>query len=445
MLKIKQLINEVKRQPSLLTEYYILLWLMAFEEVDAEQNIKTINKLLDVAIQHNLPFHRLIFLFNHVQNLATRLHALELALDFSAFYIDLAKQMNNEVELYFGMILHAKLQGVNGNTQQAIDLYEAAKEKEAGIPPVWRAASYANEARYYYRLGKKRQADSLINQAMSLAETERTIMQEEFMAPLLYQKISDGKVSESIELIESYVVRLRQDKVREEKAIFASLRESLLMLELEQLRAERHLKRFQLMSAALAVFAVFIVYLLVRQRHVSIELKNTSQKLLHINKHDGLTMLFNRSHWQENLNQSFHRLSRSNNPLTCLLMLDIDHFKLINDEYGHTVGDKVIVDVAKIIKSSLRTGDVAGRYGGEEFAVILENTSIENALKFAERLRKKIENNVVTHEGMKLHSTISIGCAQFSHEFQNEIAWIADADKALYLSKRNGRNQVTTL
>lgn len=129
-----------------------------------------------------------------------------------------------------------------------------------------------------------------------------------------------------------------------------------------------------------------------------------------------------------------------------VLMFDIDFFKKFNDTWGHACGDFVLKAVAKIIKSNVREYDVASRYGGEEFTVMLPNTEKEDAMNIAERIRKKIEETDFCYEDQHMKCTISIGCAVYDSE-TNPVTvpkdLVGQADKALYASKRNGRNQVT--
>lgn len=122
-------------------------------------------------------------------------------------------------------------------------------------------------------------------------------------------------------------------------------------------------------------------------------------------------------------------------------MLDIDHFKKVNDTYGHPAGDAVIKRVAELVRDNLRKTDIAGRYGGEEFSVILQNTDDASAVYFCERLRKSVEKCTVMHDGNEIRFTISLGISQADPELVNYKAWLEQADQALYASKEGGRNQ----
>lgn len=139
-------------------------------------------------------------------------------------------------------------------------------------------------------------------------------------------------------------------------------------------------------------------------------------------------------------------LTISQNQNLAILMFDIDFFKKFNDTWGHACGDFVLKTVAKIIKNSTREQDIASRYGGEEFTLMLPNTSKEDALAVAERIRSEIEKTDFCYEGQHMKVTISIGCSLYDSK-ENPVSspkeLVEQADKALYVSKRNGRNRVS--
>lgn len=155
---------------------------------------------------------------------------------------------------------------------------------------------------------------------------------------------------------------------------------------------------------------------------------------------DGLTGLFNRRYWQERFEQAYKLAKRREKPSTAL-MLDIDHFKKVNDTYGHQAGDSVIQSLAHLIKRCVRETDLAGRYGGEEFAVILTDSAVDNAVTVAERLRRLAEHSQVEHEGQIIKFNISVGLAEFSPLCDSPMEWLERADQALYQAKQTGRNK----
>ncbi|GIU38689.1 diguanylate cyclase [Shewanella colwelliana] len=170
-----------------------------------------------------------------------------------------------------------------------------------------------------------------------------------------------------------------------------------------------------------------------------LQLKAANERLEHLSQTDGLTQLHNRRHWQICMQREFDRHARYGEPTT-LVMFDIDHFKRINDTYGHIAGDKVIQHVSHILKQSLRETDCAGRYGGEEFSVVLANTDAKSALNFADRLREKIAASEMLYESAKISVTVSIGICDIEEELENSGKWLANADHALYEAKQAGRN-----
>ncbi len=172
------------------------------------------------------------------------------------------------------------------------------------------------------------------------------------------------------------------------------------------------------------------------------DLTKANGHLAYLSQTDALTELFNRGFWEEEFQREHKRCLRSKRP-SSLVMFDIDHFKKVNDTYGHQAGDEVIRTVASVIRQTARETDICGRYGGEEFTILLVDTNAEAAITFAERLRKKLAAMVVEADGNSIKFTISSGVAEFSSEFKKHTQWIEAADKALYHAKENGRNKTT--
>ena len=150
---------------------------------------------------------------------------------------------------------------------------------------------------------------------------------------------------------------------------------------------------------------------------------------------DSLTGLYNHSHSIERLHQETANAKRYETPLT-MMMLDIDLFKAVNDTYGHVAGDEVLKGVADIIGSNVREGDIAGRYGGEEFILVLPNTPLDGGLAIAERIRRRVEENKWPIEELKI--TLSGGIKSLENENPTEL--IIRADSNLYAAKEQGRN-----
>ncbi len=175
------------------------------------------------------------------------------------------------------------------------------------------------------------------------------------------------------------------------------------------------------------------------------ELRRSNRLLLELAQTDPLTRLCNRRSLTEMLENELNRCQRNATPCS-LIMADIDHFKQVNDQYGHQAGDDVLVTVADLLREQLRPYDLAARYGGEEFCLVLPETSLTQAEEVAERIRKRVENYTFKGATADLHLTISLGVATLSGESeQSENKLIRLADEALYLAKNNGRNRVEAI
>ena len=149
----------------------------------------------------------------------------------------------------------------------------------------------------------------------------------------------------------------------------------------------------------------------------------------------------NRRHFFEIAKFEFERTHRYVRTLS-VMMIDIDHFKSINDAHGHTVGDLALREVAARIKHSVRTVDIVARYGGEEFIVLMPETGLHEARQVAERVRKSVSENPIEDDTVEITATLSIGVAQMDEQSSDMDRLIMYADQALYAAKAAGRNQV---
>jgi len=155
---------------------------------------------------------------------------------------------------------------------------------------------------------------------------------------------------------------------------------------------------------------------------------------------DGLTGVHNKRYLLDALDREIPRARRHQRPLS-LVMFDIDYFKKINDTYGHLAGDFVLKDLAQLILGRIRPDDVLGRYGGEEFAILLPETPLDGALRIAEEVRERVEAHPFVFERERIHVTISCGVAELSDGWE-VTQFIKAADEGLYEAKRGGRNKV---
>ncbi|MFP4070627.1 MAG: diguanylate cyclase [Desulfovibrionales bacterium] len=179
-------------------------------------------------------------------------------------------------------------------------------------------------------------------------------------------------------------------------------------------------------------------------RHLALALKNGLLfcRMKTLADHDGLTRIHNRQHFDQTMLVELKRHQRQGETLT-VLMLDLDHFKTINDTYGHQAGDMVLREVGRLLTSTLRESDYPARYGGEEFVVILPHTNEEQAWHLAQRIRRKLASMTFEYRGKNFQVTTSIGIASVApSSLQPPSELIRMADSALYMAKSGGRNMV---
>jgi len=196
---------------------------------------------------------------------------------------------------------------------------------------------------------------------------------------------------------------------------------------------------FKSISVFTVVFSIIFVFFI-----FSKELSKVHRELSWLANTDSLTKIYNRRILFE-LGKEHFNLSSKYDRHFSLILLDIDHFKQVNDNYGHPVGDDVLVKITELISGQIRKNDIFSRYGGEEFALILKDTNKTESIVIAEKLRKSIMDydfdiDIDTRE--VLHITISAGVAQFNDKYETFGSMVQVADKALYKAKNSGRNKV---
>jgi diguanylate cyclase (GGDEF)-like protein len=203
------------------------------------------------------------------------------------------------------------------------------------------------------------------------------------------------------------------------------------------------------------VLARIAIHLKIRSLQKQLEAKNTvleaeirrrqqvEQQLIRLAATDTLTKIYNRRHFFELASKEYSRTKRAKKYLA-IIMVDIDHFKKINDSYGHLVGDQVLFRFAQLLKNDLRAYDVVGRYGGEEFVILLPDTIIKHAILIAERLRVKTEKTKMIVNDHTISITASFGVSSYNQKKELPLEKILHrADQALYRSKQKGRNCVS--
>ena len=181
---------------------------------------------------------------------------------------------------------------------------------------------------------------------------------------------------------------------------------------------------------------------LLRIKALQEELAKANESLLRMSQIDGLTGVDNRRHIEERLTEMFDHSARLNEPLA-VVMCDVDHFKSVNDTHGHQAGDAVLRQVADVLSDTAREIDRVGRYGGEEFLVILPGANVHDAVAFAERVRHAVESRDFAYDGGTVRRTLSAGVASWPHpDIRHQEALVKAADDALYVAKESGRNRV---
>jgi len=193
--------------------------------------------------------------------------------------------------------------------------------------------------------------------------------------------------------------------------------------------------KVRIILSFIAIMFLASVYEFIREKTYH-DMLNLKKILENTSKQDPLTGLYNRRAYKENI-QSLH------NSQGTILMCDIDHFKKINDYFGHYIGDMVLIQVAKCIQENIRSEDLAIRWGGEEFLIFLPDSSLDNGYIVSEKLRKSIENlSIRNSDGILIKVTISIGVSLVNHTTPLSTA-LRHADKAMYIAKNSGRNKTS--
>lgn len=165
------------------------------------------------------------------------------------------------------------------------------------------------------------------------------------------------------------------------------------------------------------------------------------RRLLEMNSKDSLTGIYNRRFFETRIQEEFNRYKRYKQPF-CLVIYDIDHFKKVNDTYGHQCGDLILKEVSIKMVNMLRATDMLARYGGEEFVCLLPETGLENAIRIAERFRHDIEETIFHFEDAQIRITVSLGVAEQKEEMECPGELLKCSDEALYKAKNSGRNCV---
>ncbi len=257
-----------------------------------------------------------------------------------------------------------------------------------------------------------------------------------------YQLISQGKKKEAINLLKSWsYIKNHQELIKSTKHLNDIVNNNVQ--ENITLRKNIILLTFIVLIILFGIL-IFSWYISIKTWRYNIKKRKEKEKeIIYLNYHDSLTDLYNRRYFMETGKKEIERANRYEEPLT-LMMIDIDHFKDVNDTYGHVAGDKVLKQLGTILEENVRKVDIVGRLGGEEFGIILPNTNLDNAKKAGERIRKDIEESTVKFKESNISITVSIGIASYEKDIPYIDNMLHEADSALYAAKNRGRNCVVT-
>ena len=395
-------------------------------------------KFYEAKIKNIDPHGNIVTLFGTTENRGMRIH-------YDFLIVALGSQTN-----FFGLKdveeRSYKMATINDAIllrNRIIDLLEQAENGHNSVPERWKLQGKFLKVELLASLGQLERANQLSEYLSNVLNSNGLDEPSEFKIANTLLSSSQGNVASALKQIQAEFRRFRFDvtmdrlnyleeltnaKEQERKALFDSRDKA------RQLEQTNQLLVFCIVSISL--MAIFLVKMIVSKR-------KAYEKLEIANKTDLLTGMLNRRFLQMKLEQTFSMLSKSRrSEEAVLLFIDIDMFKSINDNFGHTVGDKVISMVSGQVMDCIRERDYAGRYGGEEFAVILNNLNAAQAMDIAERIRVKVrELEDCTLLGQRKVS-VSIGVSAFDDRFKSLNEWLNDADQALYEAKRSGRDQV---
>ena len=346
------------------------------------------------------------------------------------------------------------------------DLSEELKQRESNLKKLFKEVEEKEAKLATLNTMLSSEALKLKNAENKLKDSEKAIKKYQAEAKSLKELIETSKVeiaeNEKIaiqqkQLVESIKTEMSQ-KERQVELLANSielnkeiLKEQVSKIESQNkviaTRDETITEQRSWLKANVFIILIFTIFIFVlwktnalRQK-ANYKLKKLNKKLYELATTDGLTGLFNRRHFLETADNELQRSKR--NKFNCtLMMVDIDHFKRVNDSYGHPAGDQVIVKVAELLSESMRQYDIVGRLGGEEFSMMLMDCDIEQAKEIAERLCAKISKEKIYYSKRTILVSVSIGLSQLEPEDEDIDEVSLRADRALYQAKEQGRNQV---
>jgi diguanylate cyclase (GGDEF)-like protein len=403
-------------------------------------------KMLEFALENNMPVNRDVLLHNlgysyHFRRMTAKSRQ---CIDLQ---LELAFESGDAQKIFFAQARELEQYDQEQNYSAMLELVDRIKSSDYKPSEFWQNFVDYYQAVAFAYTGQVEQAEATyqrIYDFLNKPELARHALSKYLNAHILFnqQKYIESKHEFNDYWWHRYNQVLQQqeqhiDEIRAQFQVLVDEKNESISL------AEYRLKQFKWISALLLLSTLVIAFLVIRTKRDAKVLTAQHKKMKILSRTDDLTQLFNRRYIQKRLYEEFELYLRNPQTKASLLMIDLDHFKSINDTYGHATGDLVLEIVARIIDERSRKTDLFARYGGEEFLLLLRNTDADNALKLAEKIRTAIESKAIEFKGKTIHITCSIGISAFNEHLETCHDWIQQADMAMYQSKQNGRNQTT--
>jgi len=437
-------LTKIKEQ-NIKTPYeFLIIKALSSSQSQIDNMLFYANKLLAYANEHHLPVNRSTIIHNigyyyHFRRMT------EKSRQCAEIQLQIAEENNNAEELFFAQARMIEQLDQEKNYQGIIKLTDNIKTSGYTPQIFWQNFIDYYEAIALAYTGEFERAENTYKRLydfLNSPELKQYALPQYLEAHLAFNEQNFLKAMNTFNDYwwhrYNHVLQSQQLQVN---AVRAEL-QTLLDEKNQNIKlAEYRLTQFQWLTGLLILFGIFIGILILRTKRDARALAASGKKLQTLTRMDDQTNMFNRRYLQNRLDQEFELFLRDNNNNRILLMIDIDHFKQINDTYGHLAGDYVLNRVAQIINDRVRKSDTCGRYGGEEFLILLHNSATDKAMEFAESLRQSIEMQPINFNNNPIHATVSIGISLINASMQSSQDWIQQADSAMYQSKQQGRNQ----